>query len=115
MTLLVTFDPNVAYFLIFFLLLALYWVCQVIKNSVHVTVSGTCATWFFMNPIPSNPTLGSFRRFFFFSILEKVTKVCLIYYLFFCRAMTTSFGSICLGSLLVALLQTLRAIFRAMA
>jgi len=90
-TLLVTFDPNVAYFLIFFLLLALYWVCQVIKNSVHVTVSGTCATWFFMNPIPSNPTLGSFRR-----------------------AMTTSFGSICLGSLLVALLQTLRAIFRAM-
>jgi hypothetical protein len=39
--------------------------------------------------MPQNPTLGSFKR-----------------------ATTTSFGSICLGSLLVAVLETMRAILR---
>ncbi len=43
------------------------------------------------NQMPHNPTMKSFKR-----------------------AMTTSFGSICLGSLLVAILQTLRAIFRSL-
>jgi hypothetical protein len=83
---------GVSYFVAFFLLLSFYWSIQVIKNVVHVTVSGVFATWYFFSGtlgIPANPTVKSFKR-----------------------AMTTSFGSICLGSLLVALLQTLRAIAR---
>ncbi len=61
----------------------------VIKNVVHVTASGLYATWYFMSGLgmPSNPTQKAFKR-----------------------AVTTSFGSICLGSLLVAILKTLRQI-----
>ena len=72
-----------------YLLLSFYWVVQVIKNVVHVTVAGTVATWYFYEDIPHNPTLKSFKR-----------------------ATTYSFGSICLGSLIVAALQTLRTLFR---
>jgi len=73
-----------------FLILSFYWTAQVIKNVVHVTASGTFATWYFSSSsvgIPPNPTLNSFKR-----------------------ATTTSFGSICLGSLLVAALKTLRTL-----
>ncbi|KAL6078468.1 pH nine-sensitive protein 1 [Balamuthia mandrillaris] len=72
-----------------FLLFSFYWTSQVIKNVVHVTAAGTFATWYFRqsNAMPSNPTLKSFKR-----------------------ASTTSLGSICLGSLIVAVLKTLRAI-----
>jgi hypothetical protein len=64
----------------------------VIKNVVHVTAAGVFASWYFLHGtvgVPPNPTLGSFKR-----------------------ATTTSFGSICFGSLIVALLRTLRMIFR---
>jgi len=76
--------------LIVFFLLSLYWTVQVIKNVVHVTVSGTFASWYFLKGtigVPHNPTIASLHR-----------------------ALTTSFGSICLGSLIVAALQTLRTI-----
>ena len=70
------------------------------KNVVHVTVSGLFATVYFMGTAdPSqrfkvtvpvqNPTIKSAKR-----------------------ALTTSFGSICYGSLIIALIQTLRAIVR---
>jgi len=78
--------------LFIFLLFSLYWSAQVIKNVVHVTVSGVFASWYFLRGnggIPSNPTLGALRR-----------------------ACTTSFGSICFGSLLVAALQTFRALIQ---
>lgn len=54
--------------------------CEVIKNVVHVTASGLMATWYFLSGVgmPRNPTSLAFKR-----------------------ATTTSFGSICLGSLLV--------------
>jgi len=84
------FAPDVYYTLAAFLILSFYWTTQVIKNVVHVTVSGTVATWYFMKGtvgIPPNPTMKALRR-----------------------ACTYSFGSICLGSLLVAAIQTLRAI-----
>jgi hypothetical protein len=67
---------------------------------VHVTVSGTFASWYFLNRasntdavslMPSNPTIGSFKR-----------------------ATTYSFGSICFGSLLVAAIKTLRALVHGM-
>jgi len=72
----------------FLLLVSLYWSIQVIKNVVHVTVAGVFASWYWLYPsnMPSNPTMAAFKR-----------------------AMWSSFGSVCLGSLLVAIVQALRA------
>jgi len=78
----------------FYLLFSLYWTSEVIKNVVHVTVSGVLATWYFQAnaySMPQSPTLYSLKR-----------------------AVTTSFGSICLGSLIVAILKLARAIIRSM-
>eukprot|EP00455_Lapot_gusevi_P034542 TRINITY_DN380_c0_g1_i3.p1 TRINITY_DN380_c0_g1~~TRINITY_DN380_c0_g1_i3.p1 ORF type:complete len:535 (+),score=170.86 TRINITY_DN380_c0_g1_i3:87-1691(+) len=77
---------NLAYF---GFLVSLYWGAQVCKNVLHVTVSGTFASWYFLYPqaMPSNPTLGALKR-----------------------ATTTSFGSICLGSLIIAIIKAIRAI-----
>lgn len=86
-----SFPQTIMIVISIFLLFSFYWTSQVIKNTIHVTTSGAVATWYFMRGtgMPHNPTLASFRR-----------------------TVTTSFGSVCLGSLLVALLQTLRAILR---
>ena len=67
---------------------------QVIQNTVHVTISGLFATYYFYGSstggtvtVPvSNPT-------------AKAAK----------RALTTSFGTICFGSLLIAIIRTLKA------
>jgi hypothetical protein len=75
--------------IIFLLLLSYYWTMQVITNVVHVTVSGTVGTWWFA-PREANGCCSS-------AVRES-----------YVRAMTTSFGSICLGSLIVALIQALR-------
>eukprot|EP00020_Sapocribrum_chincoteaguense_P000329 CAMPEP_0170753926 /NCGR_PEP_ID=MMETSP0437-20130122/12741_1 /TAXON_ID=0 /ORGANISM="Sexangularia sp." /LENGTH=489 /DNA_ID=CAMNT_0011093053 /DNA_START=37 /DNA_END=1506 /DNA_ORIENTATION=+ len=70
-----------------------YWAANVVSNVVHVTLCGVFATWYFLggdnNAIPKNPTSKALRR-----------------------SLTTSFGSICLGSLLVAILQTIKTIVR---
>ncbi|CAK4160068.1 unnamed protein product [Aphanomyces euteiches] len=58
----------------------------VIKNVLHTTVAGVVATWWTAGD-SREVIKGSFRR-----------------------AMTTSFGSICLGSLIVAILRTLESI-----
>jgi hypothetical protein len=81
----------VAIFSIFYF----YWAAQVIKNSAHLTLCGLFATYYFMGvsngqtvEVPvKNPTLKSAKR-----------------------AMTTSFGSNCYGSLLIAIISTLRSI-----
>ncbi|KAL4169075.1 hypothetical protein KRP22_010004 [Phytophthora ramorum] len=69
----------------FFLLLSFYWGVQVFKNIVHTTVAGTVATFWYHTESAS--AVGASLK----------------------RAMTTSFGSICFGSLVVAILQTLHA------
>jgi hypothetical protein len=69
------------YFLMF---LSLYWGVQVIKSVVQTTVAGTLACWWFQ-PKREAPVRGSLFR-----------------------ALTTSFGSICLGSLIVAVIQAIR-------
>lgn len=61
----------------------LFWSIQVIKNVVHVSCAGVAASWYFKTE-DDRPTLSSLKR-----------------------ACTTSFGSICLGSLLVAVLRAL--------
>jgi hypothetical protein len=69
------------------LVLFFFWTSQVVFNVMHVTAAGLAATWYFVGSgsMPANPTWASFRR-----------------------AVTTSFGSICFGSLLVALIKLIR-------
>lgn len=68
------------------LLLSLYWTVHVVKNVVHVAVAGTVGSWYFLAPRSNtDPTVRSLKR-----------------------ALTTSFGSICLGSLVVSIVRALR-------
>jgi len=82
---------GVYYLVVVTFLLSLFWSLQVMTNIVQTTVAGSVGTWWF---VPEeaigccSPALTSS----------------------FERSMTYSFGSICLGSLLVALIQTLKAI-----
>ncbi|KAG9244898.1 putative DUF580 domain protein Pns1 [Calycina marina] len=75
--------------LIAFVTFAAYWISEVIKNVIHVTISGVYGSWYFCaqkpGGFPRNATRGAFKR-----------------------AMTYSFGSISFGSLLVAIIQFLR-------
>eukprot|EP00587_Corethron_hystrix_P003737 CAMPEP_0113325538 /NCGR_PEP_ID=MMETSP0010_2-20120614/17841_1 /TAXON_ID=216773 ORGANISM="Corethron hystrix, Strain 308" /NCGR_SAMPLE_ID=MMETSP0010_2 /ASSEMBLY_ACC=CAM_ASM_000155 /LENGTH=507 /DNA_ID=CAMNT_0000185409 /DNA_START=57 /DNA_END=1580 /DNA_ORIENTATION=+ /assembly_acc=CAM_ASM_000155 len=78
-------------FLLFVLLLSFYWTHSVIqKNTVHVTVAGTVGGWWF------NPHQAS-------SGCSRAVRGSLQ------RATTYSFGSICFGSLIVAVVRALRA------
>ena len=81
-----TYPNNIVVFL---LLISFYWGFQVNKNVSHTTTCGVAATWYFSNVIDHKPTPAAFKR-----------------------TMTTSFGSVCLGSLIVAFLQAVRAILR---
>jgi hypothetical protein len=74
----------------FLLLLALFWTQQVLQNTIHVTIAGVVSTWWFAPDEASSCC----------SVAIKDS---------FVRATTTSFGSICFGSLLVAIIQTLRS------
>jgi len=75
--------------LIVFVTFAAYWITEVIKNVIHVTISGVYGSWYFCSRkqegFPKGATRGAFKR-----------------------SMTYSFGSISFGSLLVALIQCLR-------
>jgi hypothetical protein len=75
---------------VFLLLVSYYWVHQVLSNVVHVTSAGTVATWWYA-PLEAASCWSQ-------AIQDS-----------FYRATTYSFGSICLGSLLVAIVQALRA------
>ncbi|KAI3644498.1 hypothetical protein MP228_010662 [Amoeboaphelidium protococcarum] len=78
--------------LLIFIVFSGYWVSQVLINTLHVTISGTVATAYFLegsSMMPRNPTLQSAKR-----------------------AFTTSLGPIAFGSLIIALIQTLRFMLR---
>lgn len=75
---------SLQFFSYFLMAFSLYWAIEVIKNILQVTCSGVTATWFFQ-PERIAPVRGSLFR-----------------------SLTTSFGSICFGSLLVAFVQTVR-------
>jgi hypothetical protein len=79
-----TFIATVAW--VFFL----YWFCYTAQNVAHCTTSGTVGSWWFTQQ-PTNAVSGSLKR-----------------------ALTTSFGSIALGSLIVALIQTVRFVLRSL-
>ncbi|KAI0516894.1 duf580 domain-containing protein [Xylaria bambusicola] len=73
--------------LIVFITFAAYWISEVIKNVTHTTISGVFGSWYFFHPSqqPRGVTRGAFKR-----------------------SVTYSFGSISLGSLLVAIINFLR-------
>jgi Plasma-membrane choline transporter len=81
--------------LIFLFLVSFFWTAQVVKNVVHVTVAGTVGTWWLF-PHEANGCCSQAVRDSYW------------------RSVTTSFGSICLGSLIVALIQATREIVNSM-
>ena len=78
------------------LLLSLYWTLQVMGNTIHTTIAGTVGTWWFL-PQEANSCCSS-------GLTDSMG-----------RTMTYSFGSVCLGSLIVALIQVLRSLLNSAA
>lgn len=73
----------------FLFILSFYWTHQVLQNVARATVSGVVGTWWF-SPIEASSFCSSAVSSSFY------------------RSTTYSFGSICFGSLIVALLHMLR-------
>lgn len=73
------------------LLLSFYWTCQVLKNVLHTTIAGVVGTWWFA---PEDAATGGCCN----ATLRDSWH----------RSTVYSFGSICLGSLVVAILQVLQ-------
>ncbi|KAI5246656.1 DUF580-domain-containing protein [Aureobasidium subglaciale] len=72
--------------LLVFITFAMYWISEFLKNTIHVIISGVYGSWYFCsNNPPKNITRGAARR-----------------------SLTYSFGSISLGSLVVAIINMLR-------
>jgi hypothetical protein len=71
-------------FVLFFMLISIYWGQQVLQNVLTCTTSGVVASWWYQ-PSAKKATTGALYR-----------------------SLTSSFGSICFGSLIVAVLQALR-------
>lgn len=78
-------------FVVFLLFLSYYWTHQVLQNTMHVTTAGVIGTWWFA-PEEAN-------TFWAPALTDSLS-----------RATTYSFGSICFGSFLVALVQALRSL-----
>lgn len=77
--------------LIVFVTFTMYWISEWLKNTIHTIIAGVYGSWYFcVNNFPKDATRGSAKR-----------------------AFTFSFGSICLGSLLVAIVQFLRQLCNA--
>jgi hypothetical protein len=77
--------------LIFFTTFAGYWITEWLKNTIHTTIAGVYGSWYFCSAGPAGMPKGSTRGAFK-------------------RAVTYSFGSISFGSLLIAIINTLRQI-----
>jgi len=80
-------------------LFSIYYTIQVANNVVHVTVSGLFASYFFRSS--KNPATNEIE----INVKNPTWKS-------FVRAMTTSFGSICYGSLIIALIEIAEAIVK---
>jgi len=86
------YDENQTnYPILFVFLLAYYFVHQVLKNVIHVTVAGVVGTWW-LAPEEAKGCCSSAVKDSFF------------------RSVTSSFGSICFGSFLLAVVQALKTL-----
>jgi len=86
-------QPHMNAISIVLLILSFYWTSQVLQNVLHVTVSGVVGTWWF----DPQDALSVFSP----AIVDSLR-----------RSTTYSFGSICMGSLLVAIIQSMEAMVR---
>jgi len=73
----------------FIMFISYFWTHQVLQNTLHCTTAGVIGTWWFAPEEASSFCSPALRDSF-------------------TRAITYSFGSICFGSLLVAIVQALR-------
>jgi hypothetical protein len=75
--------------LIVFITFAMYWISEWLKNTIHTTIAGVYGSWYFYQGSSNGKgaTRGSLKR-----------------------ALTYSFGSISLGSLIVAIINLIRQI-----
>lgn len=80
---------------VFLFLCSYFWTAQVVKNVVHVSVAGTVGSWWF-TPFQASGCCSQGIRDSAF------------------RSVTTSFGSICLGSLFVPIISTTKEVLYAM-
>jgi len=87
----VVFGDDINGAVLFLMLVSFYWGFQVNQNISHTTSCGVAATWYFSTEIDYNPTPKAFKR-----------------------TMTTSFGSVALGSLMVAVIQAMKAMVQSM-
>lgn len=72
--------------LIVFVTFTMYWVSEWLKNTIHTAIAGVYGSWYFYpHNFPKYATRGAAHR-----------------------ALTYSYGSICFGSLIVAIIQFLR-------
>lgn len=78
---------------IFAFILSLHWTHQVINGVVRATIAGVIGTWWF-SPLEASSFCSS-------AVRDSLA-----------RSLTYSFGSICFGSLIVAIVETLRAWLR---
>ncbi|KAJ1883891.1 putative choline transporter, neither null mutation nor overexpression affects choline transport, partial [Kickxella alabastrina] len=79
-----------------YMVFSFYWTSSVILNVLHTSISGTFATFYFFEGAPG----GYPTKHVMLSSLK--------------RALTNSFGSICFGSLIVAIIQTVRAVLNSL-
>jgi len=84
-----TYDVNIG--LVFLLAISIFWASQVFINCVHVSIAGVVGTWWFSPEEASSFCSTAVRGSVF-------------------RAVTTSFGSVCFGSLLVAIIQAVKSL-----
>ena len=104
---------------VFPLLMSYYWAFQVIKNVVHVTVAGTVGTWWF---VPAADAIieekdGGGNSSSSSSLSSSASRCCCCSRAVgesYLRSMTTSFGSICMGSLLVAIVEAAKSTVRSL-
>jgi hypothetical protein len=83
------YDVNVG--LVFLLAISIFWAAQVFINCIHVTIAGVVGTWWYSPEEASSCCSTAVRGSVF-------------------RTLTTSFGSICFGSLLVAIIQAIKSL-----
>lgn len=86
-------DVNIG--IVFLFLVSFFWTSQVLKNITHTTVAGTVGTFWFVPHEASGCCSQGVRDSYV-------------------RSITTSFGSICLGSLIVAIIQAVKEILHSM-
>jgi hypothetical protein len=88
-------ESEVNGFYVFLFMVSYFWTAQVVKNVVHVTVAGTVGTWWFSPAEATSCCSQGIRGSYL-------------------RSITTSFGSICLGSLIVAIIQAVKEMLHSM-